>query len=189
MSVATQRIRCTGCDFEAFETFRPIRLVYRLNDGREVETGKVRGWCYRCDNFAYIERLDPQRLRQELSETERAHEKAITSLAELSSIFLAKYRKRSERGRIEVEVARTGSEIDTLRELFQIAVDRRSRPRCLRCWSEDTAPVTFDWGDNTAHDFKHKCGGRLIMSEFEGALRFSYIVQRLVLNAEGELLD
>ena len=60
MSMPSSTIRCTGCDYEAIDHCRPIRLTYRLEDGSEVSGGRSVGWCYSCDSYVDIENHSEQ---------------------------------------------------------------------------------------------------------------------------------
>jgi hypothetical protein len=79
-------------------------------------------------------------------------------------------------------------EIAELGELLEIAKNRESKARCLKCWSDRTAPLTFDSESNIAHDFQHECGGNLQIIHDHSGPRFHFFVSTYVLNEEGEFL-
>ena len=57
MSMPSSTIRCSGCDYEKIDLCAPISLVYRSEDGREATVPRSPGWCYSCDDYAYIENV------------------------------------------------------------------------------------------------------------------------------------
>jgi hypothetical protein len=65
VSIDAARICCTGCDFEAAEVFEPLRIVCRLDDGKEVESCDQDGWCSRCDTYT-LERQSRSTARLQL---------------------------------------------------------------------------------------------------------------------------
>jgi hypothetical protein len=84
------------------------------------------------------------------------------------------------------------ADAETLRDQLTIAVTRTSGPRCLACWGESTAPVTFSGPDNATKDFQHHCGGQLRKLRREDGeppqLRVHFATTTLVLDPEGRPL-
>lgn len=191
MSYDALKIICTGCDFEANELFEPIAVIYRHDSGEEVKWSKTAGWCYRCDTYSYIENIDPHTLRSDLLAMEQQSEEALTYLADLSNGFLAQLRHKSKRTIAMYELERLQSAKKVQRAILDIAINRRARPRCLRCESEYTAKPSFSPPDYISHDFIHKCGGMLKRVERSDGLRvnFGRETRYNVLNIEGELLE
>ena len=190
MSIDALRICCTGCDFEAAEVFEPLRIVYRSDDGKGIESDYQKGWCYRCDTYTHIEHLNAEELREELILKRRERSEFDARLAAISILFLARFRNRSTRSYIEGECQRLDASISDLVGLIQIATTRKSRPRCLECWSADTFPLSFNRETRVAANFKHKCGGLLKSVEHETTLRLSFTgIRILALTTEGELLE
>jgi hypothetical protein len=76
-------------------------------------------------------------------------------------------------------------EIDKLHQMIR---NRRSKARCLNCYSIETLPVTFSSEDNVANDFTHSCGGKLKSHCVESEFHFSMTPMLRILNSEGYLL-
>jgi hypothetical protein len=53
MSMRSDHLSCTGCDYEGFLVHRPINLVYHFADGTKVKSSRDIG--YRCDNIRDLE--------------------------------------------------------------------------------------------------------------------------------------
>ena len=193
MSVNSERICCTGCDFETWDLRRPIRVIYRMNGGKEVVLWHSKGWCYECNNYEDVEGIDPERFRIELVEDERERRKICSRADKLSKVFLADIRNRAERRKLHDSIERLDQEIQDRSDLLAIVTKRKAGPRCLSCWSDKTAPVTFDSSDNLSHNFLHGCGGMLktICVDFldDDSPRFNFSLTTYVLNEEGELLE
>ena len=193
MSVNSERICCTGCDFETWDLRRPIRVVYRMKGGKEVELWRAKGWCYECNNYEDIEDIDPETFRIELVEDERERRKICSRADKLSKVFLADIRNKAERRKLHDSIERLDKEIRDRSDLLEIVTNRKAGPRCLSCWSDKTAPVIFDGSDNLSHNFLHSCGGmlKLIVVDFleDESPRFNFALTTYVLNEEGELLE
>lgn len=58
MSMPSSTIRCSGCNYEKLDLCAPVSLVYRSEDGREATVPRSTGWCYSCDDYAYIENVE-----------------------------------------------------------------------------------------------------------------------------------
>ena len=189
MSLPLANIYCTGCDFETRDLCRPIRIVYRWPSGKELEAGRQKGWCYHCDNYCNIENMDPERLASDRAEKEQQRSEKRASDAELSKGFLAGIRNRSARRTLRYAIKGLDKEIKETEELLDIATKRNSRSRCLTCWSERTAPATFDRNDDLTHDFEHACGGMLQIVQDPSNIRFHFALTTYVLNTEGQPLE
>jgi hypothetical protein len=189
MSIDAVRICCTGCDFEALETFASTGVVYRLSEGKEIRSYPLRfGWCYRCDGYRQIENMDADRFRRQLNSNRRARARCERRLNDLSKRFLGGLRSRSERRRFRSKRDELDSTIHKLEEWLQIATTRRSSPKCLVCWSEQTAPVSIRWPTPGVLAFKHKCGGNLRV--VDAGVRMHYRgIAMVALTSEGDLLE
>lgn len=173
MSLDTTRIHCTGCDFEHFETYKPIRLKCRTELG-VVSYYPTSGWCYQCNRITDVE--------------------ALPSLEEIQRHYARFYRVPSpETGWIKRLIQRFDKKYQQkCRELEAELAWRKARsapPHCLKCGSADIAPLKFtdpnqqtadsdvdDWDILTAleyegtprdrrtvaKDFLHTCGGQLV---------------------------
>jgi hypothetical protein len=186
MSMSAARINCTQCDYETREFHRPILLSYRLADGTEVECGRAKGWCFDCDAYRDIESADHTRLARERDERDRRIAALRAGIRNLSRGFLGWFRNRAARSALRDQIKWAEHDHRDLTGLLRVAQLRKSRPRCLECWSERTAPVSFD--DSGRSDFVHACGGRLLLVEDESE-RFAFATTRFVLDPEGRLLE
>jgi hypothetical protein len=176
----SSRVCCTGCDFETREFHRRIRIVYRYCGGKEFEARRTKGWCYDCAGYADIEEMDIGRLQRRLEQKERERREGRCRAEELSKGFLGGFSNRSELKGFQYSLRRLDEEIKDLGNLLEIATTRKSRPRCLKCWSDNTSQLD---------DFRHDCGGELkIIPDLSGP-RYYYPVATYVLSNEGELLD
>jgi hypothetical protein len=188
MSIDSARIVCTGCDYETREVYRPIRIRYQTTKGRTVETGRAKGWCYDCASYSDIEIMNQGELHDELISKERERLEAHHRHDELNRGFLSNFRHRSEKRELQHQFEWLDKEIDKLGGLLEIAKNRKSKARCLKCWSDRTAPLTFNSDSNIACDFQHECGGNLQIIHDHSGPRFNFRVSTYLLNEEGELL-
>jgi hypothetical protein len=189
MSIDSKKICCTGCEFETREFYRPILIVYRLKNGKEIDTGRAKGWCFNCGDYVDIENLNLDQLREARIVKAREIENYQIRAGELTKRFLASLRNRAEKTDLQCSITRLDEEIQKLGDLIEVAAMRKSGARCLACWLDDTAPVTFDSQDNISHDFRHECGGRLIFLGEDSGMRLNFAITTYVLNEEGELLE
>jgi hypothetical protein len=147
------------------EVFQPMRVAYRLETGEEIDGRTIGGWCNRCDGYQRIECLDVMKVKEELGDKQRRHRVRH---------FLAK-----------VLGINDAPEVQELQGLLNVLKKRTAQPRCLRCWSEDTAPLVVD-----GRPLKHKCGGNLEFGPQAGVrFNFGRDIQWFILNSEGQLLD
>lgn len=188
MSINSARVVCTSCDYEIHEIYRPIRIRYETKNGKTVETGRAKGWCYDCASYSDIERINQRKLHGELILKERERLEARHRQDELSRGLLSNFRHRSEKRRLQYKLECLDKKIAELGGLIEISKNRKSEARCLKCWSERTAPLTFDSESNIAHDFYHQCGGSLQIIHDHSGPRFNFRVSTYVLSEEGELL-
>lgn len=188
MSIDSARIVCTGCDYEAHEVYRPIWIRYQTTNGRTIETGRTKGWCYDCASYSDIERINQGELHDELISKERKWLEAHHRQDVLNRGFLSNFRHRLEKRQLQHQLECLDEEIANLGGLLEIAKSRKSKARCLKCWSDRTAPLTFNSESNIAYDFQHECGGNLKIIHDHSGPRFNFRVTTYVLNEEGELL-
>ena len=188
MSLDSARIVCTGCDYETREVYRPIVIRYMTANGNAVETGRAKGWCFDCAGYADIKNIDPEVLGAALIAKECERAEADQRRIALSHGFVQRLRNRTERGNLRCGIRWLDDEIAVLRELLGIARNRRSKARCLRCWSASTASLSFDPQDDIARDFRHGCGGHLRIIHDHAGPRFFFRRKTYVLNEEGECL-
>lgn len=188
MSINSTRIVCTGCDYETHEVYRPIRIRYQSKSGSTIETGRTKGWCYDCAGYSDIERISPDELHEELVSKEHERLEAHRRQGELNRGFLSSFRHRSEKRQLQYQLECLNEEIAELCGLLEIAKNRKSKARCLRCWSDRTAPLRFDSEKSIASDFQHECGGSLKIVQAHSGPRFNFRVSTFVLDEEGELI-
>lgn len=188
MSIDSARVVCTGCDYEEKEVYRPIRIRYQTANGRTIETGRAKGWCYNCASYSDIESINPGELHDELVSKERERTEARNRQDELNCGFLSKLRHRAEKKQLQHHLKCLDEEIAELDGLLKIANSRKSKARCLKCWSDRTAPLKFDSESKISYNFQHECGGNLKIIDDHSGPRFNFRVTTYVLNEEGELL-
>ncbi len=188
MSIDSARIVCTGCNYETRELYQPILIRYQTTNGKSIKTGRTKGWCYDCASYSNIERMNQGELSDKLVSKELELLEARHRQDELNRGFFSKFRHRSEKNKLQYQLEYLDKEIIELVELLKIAKSRKSKARCLKCWSDRTAPVTFGSEDNIAHDFEHECGGHLQIIHDHSGPRFNFSATTYVLNEEGELI-
>ena len=176
MSIDSARVVCTGCDYETRDLMRPVRVRYQAEDGKSVETGCATGWGYDCADYSSIERI------------KQAQREARDQLAALNEGWFSRVRYRAQKGHLRYQLGNLDNAIAKLGALIRMVNHRSSKARCLKCWSDKTAPVTFDAGNDAAQDFVHECGGQLRIIHDHSGPRFHFRVATYVLNQEGELL-
>ena len=188
MSVNSARIICTGCDYEYREIYRPIRIRYHTKNGRAIETVRDKGWCYGCASYSDIEKLNQKKLHDELVLKERERLEARHRQHELNRGLLSNFMHRSEKGQLQCQLEWLDKQIAEIGALLEIAKRRKSKARCLKCWSERTDTLTFNAESNIAYDFKHECGGNLQIIHDHSGPRFNFRVSTYILNEEGAFL-
>lgn len=188
MSIDSAKIVCTGCDYKTIEVFRPIRVQYQISNGRTVETGHAKGWCFDCASYSDIEKINQKNLRNALVIKEHERIEARHHQEKMSHGFLSRFKHRSEKRNLQYQLECLDKEIAELGQLLEIAQSRKSQARCLKCWSDRTSPLTFSSESNIAHDFQHECGGNLKIIHDHSGPRFNFRTSLYVLNEEGELL-
>lgn len=189
MSVNSARIVCTGCGYETREVYRPIRVRYQTANGKIVATGRSKGWCFNCASYSDVEGIDAGQLHARLMSKELERSEKRTRLAELDRGLLAGWRNRSERQLLHYELKQLAEALSEVVGMLEIVRSRKSNARCLKCWSDRTARVSFDSRDNIAHDFVHECGGNLQIIHDGSGPRINFRLTTLVLNEEGRLIS
>lgn len=188
MSVEPSRIFCTGCDYESQVVFRPIRIRYQRDDGASVEVGRTRGWCYECDMYTDIENIDPGKFRSELIDHEEKLFELNRKFSQLPSGLFSGLLNRSKKEQLKLEIDALSDQISQARLVLDFFEKRASRARCLKCYSEHTAPVSFDAENHTSKDFVHHCGGKLLILHKGTGLRLNFRSTLYVLDPEGQFL-
>ena len=188
MSIDSARVVCTGCSYETRELYRPVVLRYQTTPGSHVETVPAKGWCYDCAEYLYIENMHPAALRAQLDNAERSRQAVRRRQNELNGGFLSRFQNRSERQQLQYQLEEVDKQITKLTALLDIARGRTSNPRCLKCWSDHTALITFDLNRGIADDFQHECGGHLQIVHDQSGPRFHFRLTTYILTGEGELV-
>jgi hypothetical protein len=158
-------------------------------DGKTIETGRTKGWCYHCNDYADIENTDLATLQAKLQEHRQQEAALQAQLARLQRGFFARFRhglKIRDTSWYLEQAQQDQVQIGLLLEFFQ---QRVAKPRCLKCFHEQTAPLSFHPHSFLTEDFTHHCGGRLRIAHFDMDLRIHFRRTVLVLNTEGELLS
>ncbi|MDM7986002.1 MAG: hypothetical protein QUS13_01560 [Smithella sp.] len=127
-------------------------------------------------------------LHNELVSKERERLEVRHRQDELNRGLLSNFRHRPEKRQLQDQLEWLDKEIAEVGGLLEIAKRRKSKARCLKCWSDRTAPLRFNSEDNVAHDFQHKCGGNLQIIHDHSGPRFHFRVSTYVLNEEGEFI-
>lgn len=185
MSIDSERVSCTRCCYQTLESHRPIVLVYVVEGEEPIETGRGKGWCYDCDAYVDTERLDRERLKQEWHELGERVAAAQAQLVLVSRGLLGRFGVPARELRLSLK--RMAEARAKLNYLTRVVSPRKSRARCLTCWSERTAPVRFDEA-GLSLGFTHDCGGALKLEPGDG-FRFAYRTTTYVLDLEGRLLE
>lgn len=197
MSFDTTRIHCTGCDFQYFETYKPIRLKCRTDLG-VVTYFRTIGWCYQCNRITDVE--------------------VLPTLEEILHYYEHFYGIPSpETGWIKKTMSRFDKRYqERCRELKAKLAWRKARsapPRCLVCDTTDIKPLNFtnpnhpdttnamdDWNleldesprdrRTVAKDFLHTCGGQLVHDpDDKPGSRFFWGEQVVWLNSDGIVVN
>jgi hypothetical protein len=175
MSTQSTPVSCTGCGFSGVIVHRPVRVIYRLDDGSEIETGRELGWCANCEGIADIEwRGDPAQIRREIQEIERREKTVVKRL--LSRLFPNRENDKRQA-------------LSHLRSLLKFAEGRKSNSRCLKCGGESTSRLRFN-EQGVSLDFAHGCGGRLKWEQpHADSPRIHFKRVTIYLDADGRKLD
>jgi len=189
MSLPSAKITCTGCDFETREFFQPLSIVYRLESGKEIGGLRGKGWCFNCCSYRNIENIEPGQLTVDLARARERGRQERSMLAQLNRALIARLKNRTERKVRKKEIERWEREIRVLSALLELTLKRKSQPRCLNCWADQTDSLTFGPDGGTTHDFRHSCGGKLQIVHDAFGMRFSFIPTTYVLNEEGLLIE
>lgn len=172
MSVSSDSIVCTKCDYGITLQYQPISLIYEI-DGHKLETGRVYGWCADCDNISDVEPLfDEAKIKNKI---QPLIDEAIDKTNILTKLF-GNTRLKS-----------ITDEIANLQTQLTIAERRFSPQRCLRCGSARVKNIKNLEGN--IHP--HKCGGYLIKNQEkkEDEIRFMFKPVKIHLNLEGLRVD
>lgn len=175
MSMASNSVSCTNCDFKGVKQYRPVSLVYRLADGTEVKTGRIFGWCAQCRKIKDIEpSFDASQIRSRLEELRKRGRSPSQFIGHALDKMLG---GRGDKDKME--------EMANLEGQLRIAELRKSMPRCLTCGSESTQYVSFN-EKSLSNNFVHECGGRLKLEPADlNAPRFSFKSETIQLDIEG----
>ena len=167
MSLPVGEYRCSGCSFVQPSVHQSITLRYVLEDGRYGTAYRQAGWCKACDKVVDVEQLpDASTVMWELAKAERA----VRGMSNADSVALS---------RAEQLVERHGGTLAWLKQ-------RRSRPRCLKCGTEQI--VTREHDPSGA--LRHSCGGVLdeVSPESGNMVRVSVVPIRYVMSVDGLVL-
>ena len=172
MSVPSRKIVCTGCSFEGWMKYRPMLLVYELDNEITFEVGRNYGWCHSCDSVRDIE---PYFDISELSQNIRNLENELVLIRKSFFGFLNKSDKQNE----------IKADILLLKQKLNLSTNRSSSQRCIACGSEHVESLSFV-DDQISNQFTHKCGGNLLLTaEDDNAPRFFFKLEKVHLDKEG----
>lgn len=172
MSIDSDSVICTECDFRMILNYRPILLVYEFNKNK-IELGRSYGWCWDCKNICDIEpKFDVDIIESELEEVRKESE----SKGLLSRIF-----NNTEFNDLKIKIVNLKTELD-------IAKFRLNQRRCLNCGSNHTQEISSFYN----YFFKHTCGGHLHLKDKSSAdeqVRFFYKLEKINLTPDGYRVD
>ena len=190
MSLDSKRIVCTGCDYKTRERYVPMELYYCLPDGMIVPGKRRRGWCHECDGYGDIESLAVNEMERVLMR--RLEDlTALNATVERLNCHWWRHFHRAELEAAILERQEIQSEIRGLQAILPLLKARQSGPRCLRCGSGRTQPVTFDPISGLSYDFRHDCGGQLRevpREEDPDPIRFMFRMSTYWLDTEGRII-
>lgn len=171
--MASGQVSCTGCDFRGYLQYRPITLIYRFNDGAEVQSHGSMGWCDDCNNIRDIEStVDQKSLLIRLA----ALQAEVGSWSFLIGNAFGKLMGGTDQAK---------QEIVEIQGQLRLAQNQGNRTRCLTCGGEHTHPIAFN-RQGVWQDFKHGCGEHLKLDPFDPeAPRFSYRSETIYLDQDG----
>jgi hypothetical protein len=171
--MASGHVTCSGCDFEGYLQYRPVTLIYRLDDGTEVESFRTKGWCQQCENISDIEgKVDQEPLRAKLAELQL---KARSMSSLIGNAF----------GKLVGRTDNVKNDIANIQRQLQLAHTQDERARCLKCGSENTIPIAFNH-QGVWTGFVHDCGGQFKLEPTDPeAPRFSYRPETIYLDQDG----
>jgi hypothetical protein len=176
MSLPIGEYRCSGCSFVQTEVHQEVRLRYVLEDGRYGTGYRQAGWCPACNKVVEVERLpDASTVIRKLAEAERTArgttlERLLDRLGRDPSVD-QRHAKRS---------------IEEHRGTLAWLEQRRSRPRCLKCGTEEVVTHEHD----PAGALHHSCGGvlELVHPESGKEIRVSMVPICHVMSVDGLIL-
>ena len=175
MSVQPTPAKSTLVDISTPHHQPPILVVYRLDDGREVRTHRNKGWCYSCNEYCDIEAIEPSEYQGRLRRTELALAENLAAQKKLGGRLPDRLRNFKRYLQLRFTERDIRAAMTELKSLLTIAASRQAGPRCLRCWSDRTAPIHFRNGE-TANPLECK------------ADESDFAYTTYLLNVEGELL-
>lgn len=174
MSMKNGRVACTGCRFEGYLQYRPITLIYQFDDGTEVESTRIEGWCEGCENIRDIEgKIDQKSLSSRLA--------ALQVKTGSMSLLIENAFGRMMGGATD----HAKKEVEKIQGQLRLAQTQGVRSRCLTCGSENTRPIAFN-SQGVWTGFVHDCGGQFKLDPPDpDAPRFSYKPETIYLGQNG----
>jgi hypothetical protein len=164
-------------------------VLYKLKTGKEIETGRSKGWCYSCRDYVDVEDVNLNQFREKHKEKDQERREIKNHCDELTKGFFTSLLNKKKLIKMRHSVEMLDQEIKDLAALSEMVGNRKSKARCLTCWSDNTVHLTFDSEDHLSHDFRHECGGQLKFVPEPSGMRFNMSLTTYVLNEEGELLE
>lgn len=164
-------ICCHGCEFKGFMQYQSITLRYENAAGQFAYSHRVFGWCHTCVGVRSIEApLDANALQSE-----------IAALRASNRGLLKRALNRILGGDHNVALPK----LLELEALLNVALTRRSKPRCLTCSNSTTEALFFD-AEGKSEGFIHGCGSHLYTLPVDPkAPRFAFRPEVVRLDFEG----
>jgi len=185
VSLPTTTLECESCGYTGSTGVMFGDYRYVVGD-REYCVNRTLGWCSVCDGFVPIEEFGDEKLA--LAELEGSIAEANKEFRSAIMLYLTRWAR-----------TRRDSILDDLSEAafrLKIAKDRRGTEKCLRCSSQEVAPVNcsvfpqYYYEDNdtkTTLDFTHPdCGGNFMASACP--IRFNRIFEPEYFSCTGHKL-
>lgn len=188
MSIDALKIVCTGCDYEGSEVFRPIRIIYEETSGKTIDSTSAKGWCYNCQSYTDIEKINYNELNDELCLKELQAVEIQKKIQLLKIGLFSIFKNIRDKRNAKLELQLLGNEIEHIKCLLKISETRKAGARCLKCWSDNTVPLHFDTESRLAYGFTHQCGGKLKIVSYDYEIRYHFKVTTYFLSVEGELI-
>lgn len=171
MSISSDIISCSGCDFKFSLHYRPISCHYHLPNGEVFQHYRQTGWCYSCDGVRDLEALpNLQAVREQ-----------IASLQDAKLLIRPGLWDRIITGLKSQRLQEIDAEVRSLQAQVGAFEHRASGPRCLDCGSTEIS--------SELADHEHSCGGKFSIESHPLDIRFSFRKTVIHLDGEGLLLD
>lgn len=189
--------QCTACDYSSWDA-ATWGYRYYLYGESKVRMAVTLGWCHLCNGLSAVEvlptALGEAELQQQLDALGIALQKELTDSSPKRRWWQLHARKGIKQIRLESEIKSAEEDLATYRLRRAALSKRTSQGRCMRCGSEEWAPLPHhekDYFDMASTPkpigFTHPgCGGELV-TICDGT-RLNVMLTDKAYNLEGQLL-